>query len=68
MIKELEADPNATAPFDELRVYDDEGDGVSHCSLSSLSSSGGDAGELPQQLENWGPRFHNLADMYATQD
>jgi hypothetical protein len=68
MIRELESDPNATAPYDELRVYDDEGDGASQCSLSSLSSAGGDAGELPRQLENWGPRFHNLADMYATQD
>ncbi|VDM50168.1 unnamed protein product [Toxocara canis] len=28
-IKSLEADPDATAPYDELRIYDDEGDNVS---------------------------------------
>ncbi|EJW76110.1 hypothetical protein WUBG_12982, partial [Wuchereria bancrofti] len=28
-IKNLEADPDATAPYDELRIYDDEGDNIS---------------------------------------
>lgn len=68
MIRDLEADPNATAPYDELRVYDDEGDGVSQCSLSSLSSSGSDPGELDERLERWGPRFQKLAGMYAGQE
>ena len=65
MVKDLESDPNVTAPYDELRVYDDEGDGVSQCSLSTLSSAvGSDPNQLDERLERWGPRFQKLAGMY----
>uniref|UniRef100_A0A0R3RN60 Cadherin_C domain-containing protein n=1 Tax=Elaeophora elaphi TaxID=1147741 RepID=A0A0R3RN60_9BILA len=33
-IKNLEADPDATAPYDELRIYDDEGDNISRFVIS----------------------------------
>uniref|UniRef100_A0A915AY47 Cadherin domain-containing protein n=2 Tax=Parascaris univalens TaxID=6257 RepID=A0A915AY47_PARUN len=66
-IKSLEADPDATAPYDELRIYDDEGDNVSRVTLESLESAdeNGTAGNLNEEIGKWGPRFNNLADIYG---
>ncbi len=63
-------DPNS-APYDELRVYDDEGEGLSPApSLSSLdtvaSSVAADPERLERQLDDWGPKFQNLADLYSS--
>ncbi|KHN88885.1 Cadherin-related hmr-1 [Toxocara canis] len=66
-IKSLEANPDATAPCDELRIYDDEGDNVSRVTLDSLESAddNGTAGNLNEEIGKWGPRFNNLADIYG---
>uniref|UniRef100_A0A915Q454 Uncharacterized protein n=1 Tax=Setaria digitata TaxID=48799 RepID=A0A915Q454_9BILA len=53
-IKNLEADPDATAPI----------------TLESLESAD-DAtasGNLDQEIEKWGPRFNNLADIYGKRE
>lgn len=60
-------DPNAP-PFDTLRDFDFEGGGSDAGSLSSLntSSSGGD--QDYDYLNDWGPKFAKLADMYNQYD
>ena len=56
-------DPNAP-PFDSVREYEYEGSGSKAGSLSSLqSSSSGD--QDYDYLNDWGPRFAKLADMYG---
>ncbi|KAL3997557.1 Laminin G domain family protein [Acanthocheilonema viteae] len=69
-IKNLEADPDATAPYDELRIYDDEGDNISRITLESLESNDDaiPSGNLDQEIEKWGPRFNNLADIYGKRE
>lgn len=64
-IGEAELDPSGP-PFDELRIYAVEFDGVSVCSLSSLESAGSDIDW--DELNEWGPRFRNLADLYGGEE
>ncbi|CAJ0930288.1 unnamed protein product, partial [Mesorhabditis belari] len=61
-LRELESDPNS-APFDELRVYEDEGDNVSMVTLESLESQPGGGSANPANDHSgggWGSRYDRM--------
>ncbi|XP_039619220.1 cadherin-15 isoform X1 [Polypterus senegalus] len=56
-------DPNVP-PYDTALIYDYEGDGSMAGSLSSIATGSSDGDHDYDYLNDWGPRFKKLADLY----
>lgn len=56
-------DPNVP-PYDTALIYDFEGEGSVAGSLSSIASGSSDGDQDYDYLNDWGPRFQKLANMY----
>ncbi|KAF6715695.1 Cadherin-15 [Oryzias melastigma] len=58
-----DTDPNVP-PYDTALIYDYEGDGSVAGSLSSIASGSSDEDQDYDYLNDWGPRFQKLANLY----
>uniref|UniRef100_A0A8C2ZBP8 Cadherin-20 n=1 Tax=Cyclopterus lumpus TaxID=8103 RepID=A0A8C2ZBP8_CYCLU len=66
LAKLLDADMDACAPpYDSLQTYAYEGEGSVAESLSSLQSGASNTDHEYDYLNDWGPRFKKLAEMYG---
>lgn len=63
-LEAADSDPSVP-PYDTALIYDYEGDGSVAGTLSSILSSLGDEDQDYSCLQDWGPRFARLADLYG---
>ncbi|KAK7483025.1 hypothetical protein BaRGS_00025688, partial [Batillaria attramentaria] len=63
-LRDAEDDPDAP-PYDTTQAFNDEGSGSTAGSLSSLNTTSSDASQDYDYLNDWGPKFAKLADMYG---
>lgn len=59
-----DSDPSVP-PYDTALIYDYEGSGSVAGTLSSIVSSLEDGDQDYDYLNEWGPRFRRLADLYG---
>ncbi|CAL8362189.1 unnamed protein product [Gadus morhua 'NCC'] len=62
-LEAADRDPNVP-PYDTALIYDYEGEGSLAGSLSSIASGCSDGDQDYDYLNDWGPRFKKLANMY----
>ncbi|XP_037102988.1 cadherin-15 [Syngnathus acus] len=62
-LEAADKDPNVP-PYDTALIYDYEGEGSLAGSLSSIASASSDEDQDYDYLNDWGPRFQKLANMY----
>lgn len=62
-LEAADGDPNVP-PYDTALIYDYEGEGSLSGSLSSIASGSSDGDQDYDYLNDWGPRFQKLANMY----
>ncbi|XP_030060463.1 cadherin-15 [Microcaecilia unicolor] len=63
-LEAADCDP-CVPPYDTALIYDHEGDGSVAGTLSSIASSLTDSDQDYDYLNDWGPRFRRLADLYS---
>ncbi|XP_042294652.1 cadherin-15 [Sceloporus undulatus] len=63
-LEAADTDPSVP-PYDTALIYDYEGDGSAGGSLSSILSSLEDEDQDYDYLNEWGPRFRRLAELYG---
>lgn len=63
-LEAADSDPSVP-PYDTALIYDYEGDGSAGGSLSSILSSLEDEDQDYDYLNDWGPRFQRLAELYG---
>uniref|UniRef100_A0A8C4NGC3 Cadherin 6 n=1 Tax=Eptatretus burgeri TaxID=7764 RepID=A0A8C4NGC3_EPTBU len=66
-VREADRDPGIP-PYDSIQAYDYEGVGSVAGSLSSLTSVSCDNDQNYNYLQEWGPRFHMLAQLYRNSE
>lgn len=66
-LHEADEDPSVP-PYDSVQVYGYEGRGSSCGSLSSLGSEAGGTLGPAEPLDDWGPLFHTLAELYGAKE
>ena len=66
-LQDADEDQNAP-PHDGVREFVFEGGGSDAGSLSSLQTSSGDGDQDYDYLNDWGPKFAKLANMYGGEE